>query len=77
MRDSQILELIEIKDKLLVFTGEEFDHQILEQFKKTLKSKGIEPLGICLIPAYHSITAATKQETIDALKEFIKKLEEK
>ena len=75
MRESQILQLVEVKDKLVVMMGDEFDMRMVEQLRESLKRKGIEPLGVILLPNYHHVTSATKQEAIDALKEFIKKLE--
>lgn len=69
------VELLEVQNKLLIFRGDEFGEAFLHQIKDQLKRKGVEPLGIVLLPDYHVMTSAAKDETIQALKDVIKKLE--
>ena len=77
MIEQQIpVELVEIKDKVIVLKGDEFDQHFMENLKQHLKKKGFEPAAIMILPDHHHVFGLAKKELIADLKSFIKRLEE-
>lgn len=67
---------IDVKDKIIVCFGDEWEYSTLLDVKEKLTKKGTPPLGMIIMPdIHHAMISADKNELIEALKKTIEKLE--